>query len=1071
MNEFLIELQAKLNEEASKGNINKNIDNIQKDIKLLQLQAEIDKDSISKLVKQIEIIIGQKIVIPNIDLNPEQAIKTAEQAGQEISKKITNAINQETNGSLLNDKSFQKSFKTINDAKKEFQNLLKNENDVITTMEKFDSNNNLDSFTVNIKRASGEIDSLNYKLKNAQFEFTGGKTNDSGAKKQTQQIENIFADYTQKYAQFKSTNNNILSGLTTPLSDFENKLNGLKKGISTIDEVKNSFKLLNAEASNITANISGQLNKIDSAIRNIDKGEKTIAGLQAEIKGLSNAPIEINRELEKLTSGLLNIKNIEATEGRTVNWSKAYEDWQQAVKSLTDNLSVLKKEQSNSATTQIFNTTDLNNQGKIYIQEVSNTIEKAKFELESKLRNAGYMDIEIKGIEAADGKVKSLTASVTDATGAFKRLNFERAKIENNGKTQSGFIQTDDVKIIGNISSVITGLQDKLSSLKLKWENQGILVGEFKAKVEELETSLSSVGNKGELHGLEQQIQHLKLESSIITENNRIQASIDIGDYDKKFETLKTYYEKLGLTSNEIKAKTEEVAVALDKLKEKNLDTLIQDEKDFNEALRKSQNEAIILKTDLDSIYNSKRQEKLTNDIQDWLSKNTKASKDAKQSLKEYYDELSNGRVSISRLNEIEKELKNIDTVQKKLGKVGKSFVDQLKGAGSSFTQWASISSSIMLMVSKTKEAITELKSLDNILTEISKTSDLTEKELKQLGDSSFESASKYGKTASDYLTGVQDMSQSGFYGEKGAAMAEQALLAQAAGDMTAEIANNYILATNAAYKYNGEAEKLNAVLDGQNSITNRNSVALEDMAIAMSEAGTVASSYHVSIEDLSAMIGTIEAVTKSGGSEVGNSIKSILVNLQNISSDKITTTLNKANASMTEFIDGTEKLRNPITILRDLAVTFNQLDENDPLRAEILTNIAGKYQAAKLAALLQNVELFDKMLVDYSEGSGSAMEEAMKSASNWEGSLNRLNNTWTKIINNFVNSDGIITIINSFNSLLSIVDTITEKLGLLGNIGVASGFLMNLNGIGKCINFSGSYTVPALLRLHNNAM
>ena len=67
--------------------------------------------------------------------------------------------------------------------------------------------------------------------------------------------------------------------------------------------------------------------------------------MQAEIKGLSNAPIEINRELEKLTSGLLNIKNIEATEGRTVNWSKAYEDWQQAVKSLTDNLSVLKKEQ------------------------------------------------------------------------------------------------------------------------------------------------------------------------------------------------------------------------------------------------------------------------------------------------------------------------------------------------------------------------------------------------------------------------------------------------------------------------------------------------------------------------------------------------------------------------------------------------------------------------------------------------------------------------------------------------------------------------------------------------------
>ena len=38
------------------------------------------------------------------------------------------------------------------------------------------------------------------------------------------------------------------------------------------------------------------------------------------------------------------------------------------------------------------------------------------------------------------------------------------------------------------------------------------------------------------------------------------------------------------------------------------------------------------------------------------------------------------------------------------------------------------------------------------------------------------------------------------------------------------------------------------AVLDGQNSISNRNSVALQDMATAMSEAGTVASSYNVKL-------------------------------------------------------------------------------------------------------------------------------------------------------------------------------------------------------------------------------
>ncbi|GFI70090.1 hypothetical protein IMSAG249_01917 [Lachnospiraceae bacterium] len=169
----------------------------------------------------------------------------------------------------------------------------------------------------------------------------------------------------------------------------------------------------------------------------------------------------------------------------------------------------------------------------------------------------------------------------------------------------------------------------------------------------------------------------------------------------------------------------------------------------------------------------------------------------------------------------------------------------------------------------------------------------MTAQQLEKLGNTSFKAASKYGKTASDYLLGVQEMSRSGFYGDKGTAMAEQSLLAQAAGDMSADIANKYILATNAAYKYNGEAEKLNAVLNGQNSITNRNSVAMADMATAMSEAGTVASSYRVSVEDLSAMIGTMESVTKLGGSEVGNGIKAILINLQNVNSSKITDTLN----------------------------------------------------------------------------------------------------------------------------------------------------------------------------------
>ena len=224
------------------------------------------------------------------------------------------------------------------------------------------------------------------------------------------------------------------------------------------------------------------------------------------------------------------------------------------------------------------------------------------------------------------------------------------------------------------------------------------------------------------------------------------------------------------------------------------------------------------------------------------------------------------------------------------------------------------------------------------------------------------------------------------------------------------------------------------------------------DMAEAMSEAGTVAANYRVSIENVSAMIGTMEAVTKSGGNEVGNSLKSILINLQNISSSKIVNTLEEANASMTEMVNGVEQLRDPISILRDLAATFTQLDEADPLRAEILTNIGGKYQANKLAALLDNMELFDKMLVDYSEGSGSAMEEAQKSANNWSGSLNKLSNTWDSIVNNFVDSDMMIDGINAANSALETLDKLTSDIDLtsLSTLGTILGGVLGAKNAGR---------------------
>lgn len=634
----------------------------------------------------------------------------------------------------------------------------------------------------------------------------------------------------------------------------------------------------------------------------------------------------------------------------------------------------------------------------------------------------------------------------------------------------------DEAKSKANVKADISKLQNELDKLKIQVEIDPKSLSNI---VKQLESALgqkikmpniavdSKVGqqigtNIGQnvVDGISKSSGKVNAEvQKIANQVNKIQLSMDNGhgasEYQNRINAITASLEKYGVGAEEAKNITSSLQSTFDSMKGMSGQELVTQANKLEQEFKAVKASVEQAKNAYDKYMQPVSNEKATsliNRINTFLSKNTRITKDARIELQGYADELGRG-VNLSRWNEINGKLKETENSMRGLHRLGASLKDQMSQAAQSFTQWLSVSSGIMLLISKTREAVSEIKELDNILTEISKTSDMTSQQLKQLGMDAYDAASKYGRTASDYLLGVQEMARSGFYGEKGSAMAEQSLLAQSAGDMNAELANNYILATNAAYKLNGEADKLNAVLDGQNSITNKNSVAMADMATAMSEAGTVASSYRVSIEDLSAMIGTIESVTKLGGSEVGNAIKAILINLQNVTSDKIVDTLNNANASMTEFVNGAEKLRNPIDILRDLAKTFNQLDEDDPLRAEILTNIGQKYHAAKLGALLQNMDMFDKMLVDYSEGSGSAMVEAEKSATNLTGSLNTLSNSWAELINTFVNSDELKSGVNLLNGLTQGATTLTNVLTPLGTLLAGSSiiaFIKNFDWLDK---------------------
>lgn len=739
MDDFLILLQAKLDEAKSKGLINSDILTIQDQLEKLKLKAEIDPNSLKNIAQLLQNLSKASNGKLNIDTSQimnalNQVTKNAQQTGQQIGQQINQGMSQSFSKSENAINSFKNSLKNAGKSSSEIQSII---DKVKTLTKQIDSLRFTESTkgTMNVN-VSG-IDEFGNRVKITQSlvkdlknEWNVSKTDTSIiSTKEIEKINSVIADYKAKLEQFKSTNNNILSGLSAPLSEFENKLKGLKDGTISIDELKNSFKSLNAEASKITSNLSGELNKVDKAVRNISKGKETISGLKAEFKGLSNTPKEINSELTKLSTGLQNIKKIESSEGRTANWSQAYKEWQNEVDRLTAKLRVLKKEQANSASTQVFKTSDLRKANIPYMTEVSNTIEKQMEEIQKMANAKGWQSFNVKGFEQADGLIKSLTLTVTDAEGAIKKLNFQREQLQGKSKAQAGLMQTGDIEIIKTAAQAQEELAQKTEKATAKLREQNA------------------------------------------SQANKIQLKMDTGDYEAKVESLIAKTQQWTDQNGVARISTTSLSTALNELTtaseayasnptEATQNRLIESSEKLDAEYKKVTNSVKKMNAEMatDSSIAS-----LHNKVADFMSKNGKAVKYSSD-FKRIFDETAQGaeltRQQVTKLNQ---EFNKSVVSARNAGKLGKTFFQTIREGMSSFSYWTSSTFLVMKGIQSIKSGISTVKELDAALVDLKKTTTMTASELERFYYDSNETAKEMGVTTKEILEQASAWSRLGF--------------------------------------------------------------------------------------------------------------------------------------------------------------------------------------------------------------------------------------------------------------------------------------------------------------------
>ena len=347
---------------------------------------------------------------------------------------------------------------------------------------------------------------------------------------------------------------------------------------------------------------------------------------------------------------------------------------------------------------------------------------------------------------------------------------------------------------------------------------------------------------------------------------------------------------------------------------------------------------------------------------------------------------------------------------------------------GDSFTnvylkmlQWQVMGTIVSKTIGAFRDAISTMKAVDDEMVTVRKVTGFTAEQMEELRDRAYETASAYGEAADEYLNSVAAFARAG-YGEQADALAELATKTKLVGDTNAETAQQFLLSVDAAYQYKGNIDALTKVLDGANEIDNKYATSIEKLAEGLGTVAPVAAQAHVGIDELTAAIGTITAVTQRSGSEAARAFRALVLNIVGDTKTEIDEGVTWTTGEIAGLRDvirqyapaayeaakATGEVIDPMEAIGGLAQSMKDGLLTEQKLMEMVSDIGGKLRTSQLLALIQNWDMYQSMLKDYANAVGSADKEVENALDSWTRKTNILKNEWTEFIQSMVSTDAV---------------------------------------------------------------
>lgn len=387
-------------------------------------------------------------------------------------------------------------------------------------------------------------------------------------------------------------------------------------------------------------------------------------------------------------------------------------------------------------------------------------------------------------------------------------------------------------------------------------------------------------------------------------------------------------------------------------------------------------------------------------------------------------------------LNSSDKVQKGTKEMTEKTNLLGDSFTN----AYLKMLQWQVVGTIVSKTIGAFRDAISTMKAVDDEMVTVRKVTGFTAEQMEELRDRAYETASAYGEAADEYLNSVAAFARAG-YGEQADALAELATKTKLVGDTSAETAQQFLLSVDAAYQYKGNIDALTRVLDGANEIDNKYATSIEKLAEGLGTVAPVAAQAHVGVDELTAAIGTITAVTQRSGSEAARAFRALVLNIVGDTKTEIDEGVTWTTGEIAGLKDvireyapaayeaakATGEVIDPMEAIGGLAQSMKDGLLTEQKLMEMVSDIGGKLRTSQLLALIQNWDMYQSMLKDYANAVGSADEEISNAMDSWTRKTNILKNEWTEFVQSMVSTDAVK---GGLDVLIGTVEVLNTDLG-----------------------------------------